>query len=250
MKKLITSILIAMCLSGVSTVYAGNWWEKIVDTVQSFDKDQSSTSSVVGELSNTDISKAFKQALQIGSENVVKQLGRKDGFNADSLIHIPLPDDLKRIRKILKKVGLERYADDLELKLNRAAEAATPKAKKLFLDAIKQMTFKDVQTIYNGPKDSATRYFQKKMSPQLAGEMRPVVNKAMSEVGVVQAYDGLIKEYKDIPFVPDVKADLTKHVVNKGMEGIFYYLAKEEAEIRKDPVRHTTDLLRKVFGNK
>ena len=57
-----------------------------------------------------------------------------------------------------------------------------------------------------------------------------------------------MSNYKTIPFVPDIKANLTEYTVNKGMEGIFYYLAKEEAAIRKDPVKQTTALLKKVFG--
>ncbi len=244
---LITSLL-------TTQAHAGNWWEKIVDTVKSLDSNSETQNFVVSELSsglsNGDISQAFKQALRIGSENVVSKLGKVDGFNSDSLIHIPLPDDLKKIKKILNKVGMSHIADDLELKLNRAAEAATPKAKKLFMDSIQQMTFEDVKKIYEGPEDSATRYFQGKMTPALAKEMEPIVNKSVSEVGAIQAYDKLLGEYKDIPFVPDVKADLTKHVIDKGMDGIFYYLAKEEAAIRKDPVKQTTELLRKVFGSK
>lgn len=247
-----TIVLITSLLT--TQAHAGNWWEKIVDTVKSLDSNSETQNSVVSELSsglsNGDISQAFKQALRIGSENVVSKLGKVDGFNSDSLVHIPLPDDLKKIKKILGKVGMSHIADDLELKLNRAAEAATPKAKKLFMDSIQQMTFEDVKKIYEGPEDSATRYFQGKMTPALAKEMEPIVNKSVSEVGAIQAYDKLLGEYKDIPFVPDIKADLTKHVIDKGMDGIFYYLAKEEASIRKDPVKQTTELLRKVFGSK
>ncbi len=248
MNRLTRVVVFVLCSLFITTANAGDWWSKVVETVKSFDSESGNNSSVINELSTGDIAKAFKQALQIGSENVVKQLGKIDGFNADSLIHIPLPDDLKKIRKILKKVGMEHYADELELKLNRAAEVATPKAKKLFVGAIKQMTFQDVKKIYEGSDDSATKYFKNKMSTALAKEMQPIVNKSISEVGAVQSYDKLIGKYKDLPFMPDVKADLTKHVVDKGMDGIFYYLAKEEAEIRKNPVRHTTDLLQKVFG--
>jgi len=67
-------------------------------------------------------------------------------------------------------------------------------------------------------------------------------------VGAVQAYDNVMKEYRSVPFVPDVKADLTNHVVEKGMDGIFYYMAKEEAAIRTNPAKRTTDLLKRVFG--
>lgn len=73
------------------------------------------------------------------------------------------------------------------------------------------------------------------MSPPLTKEMEPVVNKNLSEVGAVQPYDNIMKEYRSVSFVPDVKANLTGYVVEKGMDGIFYYLSKEEAAIRQNP---------------
>jgi hypothetical protein len=149
---------------------------------------------------------------------------------------------------MLAKVGMSSMLDDLELKLNRAAEVATPKAKELFFQAISEMTFEDVMNIYNGPEDAATRYFQDKMTPALAREMEPVVEQSLSQVGAVQTYDKIMGEYRTIPFVPDVKADLTTHVVEKGMAGIFHYMAVEEAAIRQNPAKRTTELLQRVFG--
>ena len=190
----------------------------------------------------------MKDALRVGTETVVGQLGQLDGFNADPAIHIPLPDSLKQVNSALSAIGMSSMMDDLELKLNRAAEAATPPAKKLFWDAITAMTLEDVKSIYNGPDDAATRYFQDKMSTPLATEMQPIVENALNQVGAVQTYDAVIGEYSSLPFVPDVKADLNKYVVDQGMEGIFHYVAQEEAAIRNDPVKRTTDILQKVFG--
>ncbi|MDP2106205.1 MAG: DUF4197 domain-containing protein, partial [Desulfobulbaceae bacterium] len=138
--------------------------------------------------------------------------------------------------------------DDLELKMNRAAEAAAPKAKKLFLEAISAMTFSDIQSIYNGPENAATKYFQDKLTPSLTKEMTPIVDSSLSDVGAVQAYDGVMSNYKTMPFVPDAKANLTQHVTDKGIAGIFHYLGKEEAAIRQNPARQTTELLKRVFG--
>ena len=112
------------------------------------------------------------------------------------------------------------------------------------------MTFDDVKTIYQGAEDSATQYFQGKMSPALKEKMQPIVDDVLSQVGAVQAYDSLMSRYKSLPFVPDVKANLSDHVIEKGMTGLFDYLAKEEASIREDPARQTTALLKKVFGAK
>ena len=183
----------------------------------------------------------------MGSRNVVNQLGALDGFNKDPEIRIPLPPSLDRVRTMLDKVGMAQLFQDLELRLNRAAEDATPRAKQLFSDAIAQMTFKDVQKIYNGPDDAATQYFRAKMSPALAAEMKPVVDNSLSRVGAIQSYGNMMKEYEALPFVPDVKADLSRHVIDRGIDGIFHYMAKEEAAIRKEPVKRTTELLKKVF---
>jgi len=222
-----------------------NWLEqgsKILGTVQS----ETGKSS----LSNEEIGGAFKDALHIGTENVVSKLGSLDGFNTDPSIHIPLPSELNTAKKMLSQVGMSHLLDDLELKLNRAAEAATPKAKELFWQSINEMSFDDVMKIYNGPKDSATKYFKRKMSPALAKEMQPIVEQSLSQVGAIQSYDNVMGQYKTLPFVPDVNADLTSYTVEKGLDGIFFYVAKEEAAIRENPARQTTDLLKKVFGGK
>lgn len=207
----------------------------------------SDTSAIRG-LTSGEISDGLREALRVGSQRVVDQVGQTDGYNADKSIHLPLPDSLQKVQSALELAGLSSMMDDLELRLNRAAEAAAPKAKALFINAIEEMTLEDVEKIYNGPEDAATRYFQGKMSTPLAKEMAPVVNESLSEVGAIQSYESVMGEYRSIPFVPDAKADLTDYVVEKGMDGIFFYLAKEEAAIRKDPLKRSTALLQKVFG--
>ncbi len=232
-------------------VHAGNsWLEKGTDSLKSFGlTEETVTGAASGTgLSVAEISAGLKEALRVGSENVVQQLSATNGFNTDKAIHIPLPESLSMVKTALDKVGYSSLTDDLELKLNRAAEAATPQAKKMFLDAISTMTFEDAQAIYKGADDAATQYFKEKMSPGLAGAMEPVIDKTLSQVGAVQAYDTMMGEYKALPFVPDVKSNLTGHVVDKGMAGIFHYMALEEKAIRQDPIKRTTQLLQKVFN--
>jgi hypothetical protein len=201
-----------------------------------------------GSLTQTEMGDGLKEALRVGTEAVVSRLGTTDGFNADKAIHIPLPGQLATVQKALKAAGFSGLVDDLELKLNRAAEQATPKAKALFVDAIAAMTIQDAQKILNGPDDAATQYFRKAMGPGLAREMEPIVDATLAEAGAVQAYDAMMGQYKTLPFMPDAKADLTDYVVGKGLDGIFHYVAKEEAAIRTNPAARTTDLLKKVFA--
>lgn len=242
-----TLVFLVMFGTAIAASAATNWLQKGTDTLKSLDTGGEGTSALGANLPNSDVIAGLKEALTVGSEHVVQQLGQTDGFYADPQIRIPLPEKLATVKSALDKVGMGSFADDLELKLNRAAEAATPRARELFLNAISQMTFEDARGILNGPEDAATQYFKKTMSPDLAQAMTPVVDDSLSEVGAVQSYDRMMGKYADLPFVPDVKANLTDHVVNKGMDGIFHYMAVEEAAIRKNPVKRTTDLLKKVF---
>ncbi len=159
-----------------------------------------------------------------------------------------MPAQLDQVKNVLGKIGMDSMLTDLETRLNRAAEIATPKAKQLFIGAINEMTLDDVMTIYNGPDDSATQYFKSRMSGPLAVEMKPVVDESLADVGAASSYEAAMERYNSVPFVPKVDADLSNYVVAKGMDGIFYYLAKEEAAIRQDPAKRTTDLLKRVFG--
>jgi hypothetical protein len=231
-------------LSFSSTALAGNIFESALQLFSGSDEEST------GDLNVGEIGDAFKEALRIGSENVVSQLGKENGFNTDPAIHIPLPEKFEMVKTTLDKIGMSFMVEELELKLNRAAEEATPKAKELFLQAITDMTFDDVIKIYNGPDDSATQYFQGKMSESLAEEMQPIINNSLSQVGAVKTYDDVIAKYKSIPFVPDIKANLSNYVTQKGMDGIFHYMAKEEAAIRENPAKQTTELLKRVFGEK
>ena len=251
MKKYLTIIGVVLIIFAWQSSHGNaesSWWDKGVNTFKKLQEGSESTAEK--EPSYGEIGEAFKEALRIGTDNVVTRLGITNGFNNDPFVHIPLPEEFKTIKTMLSKVGMSQHVDELELKLNRAAESAVPKAKDLLFQAISEMTFDDLKNIYEGPEDSATKYFRSTMSPRLREEMLPIVENTLSEVGAIEAYDHVIGQYKALPFVPDVKANLNEHVVQKGMDGIFYYLAKEEANIRKNPVRQTTKLLKKVFGVK
>jgi len=245
-KLLILAVVLAFPVSQASA----GWMDQIGGMINSGEKSQpTATMPSLAALSDSDMIAGLKDALRVGSANVIGQLSKLDGFNSDSKIHIPLPDSLQTVKSSLATVGMSGMMDDLELRLNRAAETATPKAKRIFSDAIQAMSFDDAKKILHGPSDAATRYFKDKMSKPLGEEMRPIIEKALQQAGAVQAYDSVMGKYRSMPFVPDVKANLTKHVLDLGLAGIFRYMAEEEAAIRKNPLKRTTNMLRKVFGS-
>lgn len=243
-------LVFTFVVGGRSAAFAGNsLLDQGASLVKSLNKSNSGQSSNSSDnLTNSEIISGLKEALETGATTVVGQLGAENGFNSDSSIHIPLPSYLSKVKIFMGKAGLGSYAEELELKLNRAAEAATPKAKELFINAISQMSFDDAKSLLNGAEDAATQYFKKKTSNDLTEAFRPVVEKTLNEIGAVTAYDQLIEKYKSIPLVPDVKGNLTDYAVEEALNGIFYYLAKEEKAIRENPAKQTTTLLKKLFN--
>ena len=230
--------LVSLALVFNSGTVSAGWLSKVKDSFSKPDQD----------ISTEQVGSGLKEALRVGTDTVVGNLGQAGGFDLDPQIHIPLPNQLDKVQKILGSLGMDSMLVDLETRLNEAAEIATPKAKQLFIDAINDMTLEDVMAIYKGPDDAATQYFRSKMSVPLALEMKPVVDSSLEDVGALQLYDGVMQQYDEVPFAPKVNLDMSDYVVEKGLDGIFYYLAKEEAAIRSDPAKRTTDLLKSVFG--
>lgn len=200
-------------------------------------------------LSGVEIGNGLREALRIGSGNVVADLGRENGFYGVQDVHIPLPGALGRVQQALKLAGLGGLTEDLERRMNRAAEAAVPKAQDAFFEAIDAMTIDDARKILSGPNDAATRYFERTMTPRLTDDFTPIVDAELTNAGAIQAYDKAIGEYQKLPLVPDAKADLSSYVVEKALDGVFLYLAREEAAIRDNPAARSTALLQKVFGS-
>ena len=172
-RKISLSVIVAVALLSAPAAAQG-FFDRGKEMLKGFGG--GTESSGTASLGTDEIAKGLKEALRIGSERVVGTLGTADGFNKSPDIRIPLPDSLKSVQSMLSKVGMGALGEDLELRLNRAAEAAVPKAKALFGNAIAEMSIEDARKILNGPKDSATQYFRSKMSAPLAGEMKPIVD--------------------------------------------------------------------------
>jgi len=191
---------------------------------------------------------ALKQALQVGTENAVRLTGKTDGYFTNKAIKILMPERLRTVERGLRTAGYGPEVDKLVLSLNRAAERAAPTAKKFFWDAIGEMTIDDAQRILNGTPTAATDYFKGKTSPSLRIAFRPIVEKAMNEVGTVRQYNELLGQAKALPFLKTEDYELDRYVVGKALDGLYYVVGEEERKIRSDPSARVTDLLKDVFG--
>ena len=102
-KLLIVAFSLLTCFIAISSVQAG-WLDKAKDLLK-----ESGTTSSASKLTDGEIASGLKEALRVGSDLVVNQLGKTDGFNADPNIHIPLPNSLSKVQSTLDKVGRTKY---------------------------------------------------------------------------------------------------------------------------------------------
>ena len=183
-------------------------------------------------LAEGEIVEGLKEALEIGTSKAVALVSKNNGYLNNPKIKIPLPENVQKAESFLRNIGFGSKIDNFELSMNRAAERAAPRAKSIFWDAIKKMTFGDARQILEGQDDAATIYFREKTSSQLQDEFKPIVNQAMSEVGVTQAYKSVDRKVRKMPFTKSLSFDLDQYVTDKALDGLFLMLAEEEKKIR------------------
>jgi hypothetical protein len=199
------------------------------------------------QLSDEKVSSGLKEALQVGTSNAVKLTGKPDGYFKNEVIKILMPDKLRTVEKGLRAVGQGPQVDEFILSMNRAAERSAPLAKDIFWNAIKQMSFDDARKILGGGDTAATEYFRGKTSDKLTTAFRPVVERAMNEVGATRRYKELVGRAQSLPFGRTQALDIDAYVVTKALDGLFHVLGEEEMKIRKNPAARVTNLLKEVF---
>ncbi len=195
-----------------------------------------------------DISNGLKEALNNGISKQVTKLTATDGFFKNEMVKILLPQELQKVDKTLRDIGLSSLADEGLKVLNRAAEDAVKEATPIFVDAIKGMSFNDAKNILMGTDNAATNYLQNTTSNALYSKFSPVVSNSFNKVGANKVWTDIITRYNQIPLVNKVNPDLTDYVTNKAMEGVFTMISVEEKNIRTDLNARTSDLLKRVFA--
>ncbi len=210
--------------------------------------------NISSALSSKTIAKGLLDALKVGVENAIKQTGAEDGFLKNEAIKILLPEKLQPVAKILGKLGGDKLVGELVTKMNRAAEAAAPSAKEVFLPAIEALTFNDALAILKGKEDEATQFLRKTSGEVLIEKFLPVVTQQMESVGAVKAYQKLVGKAAKNPLAMGLgfdanEFDINAYVTKRAVDGLFHVISQEEKKIRKDPKARVTDLLGKVFGS-
>jgi len=198
--------------------------------------------------SSLDMGKALKQALQQGTAKSADQLSALNGYFGNAAIKILFPPQAQKAEKTLRSIGMGKLCDNVILSLNRAAEDAAKQAKPIFINAITHMTLQDVSNILLGSQDAATQYFKKTTTEQLMASFKPVIQNSLDKTNATKYYGQAASEYNKIPFVSKMNPDISAYVTQKAIDGLFYEIALEELNIRKNIGARSTPLLQKVFA--
>ncbi len=199
-------------------------------------------------LTQEDIGKGLKEALDHGIKNQVSKLTAKDGFYKNDLVKIPLPGELQKVGKRLRRLGLGKLVDEGELLLNRAAEDAVKTATPIFVNAVKKMTFADAKKILMGQEDAATNYLKDGTTETLYKDFNPVIRQSFQKVGADKVWAQIADKYNKLPFVKRINPDLVDYATQQSLDGVFTMIAIEEKGIRQKIGLRDTKLLKKVFS--
>lgn len=203
----------------------------------------------LGDLTSTEASQGLKAALERGAGAAVSLLGKPGGFLDNPKVRIPLPGFLADASKFLRAMGRGQQIDELEVAMNRAAEAAVPHARELLVNAVKAMTVSDAKKILTGGDTSVTDFFADKTRSPLAGRFLPVVTRATEKVKLAEKYNRLAGKAAGMGLVKQDDAAIEPYVTRKSLDGLYAMIGEEEKKIRQDPAGSGSAILRKVFGS-
>lgn len=177
------------------------------------------------------------------SDNALDKLAQPGAFFADKAVRILLPGPLKKASSLLKFSSKAGLTKDLTKSMNDAASLAAKEAKPIFRDAINGLSLTDGVGIAT-KKGGATNYLRESSGDSLREKIRPLVVKAMGDVGAFNQLDKL-SSVNSVAKLGISSDNLTDHVTEKTMDGIFKYMAAEENKVRKNPLKSLGGILGK-----
>lgn len=200
------------------------------------------------ELTELDAGSAVRLALERGATAAVALLGRPDGFLGNPKVRIPLPGHLQDASKLLSALGQKKRVDELLTAMNRAAEAAVPKARALLVGAVKSMSIEDARRIVTGGNNSVTAFFAERTRTSVGAEFLPIVTQATEKVALADKYNRVASKAAGLGLMSSDDANIQQYVTGKALDGLYLMIGEEERRIRSNPAATGSAILKKVFG--
>jgi hypothetical protein len=242
-----------VCCLGLAVLLGGTGCQS-TQILEQIGLNRGSAGTTLGSLSEEQVITALKQALAVGSQYAVTNLGRPDGFLNNPQVRIPLPQSMRNVENSLRALGQGALADQFVATMNRAAEQAVPEAVEVLGQSLQQMTIADAKNILTGPNTAATDYFRRTSSTNLYTRFLPIVKRATDQTGVTSAYKRLLDKTSvggiRLGTLGGLGADLDidSYITQKALDGLFFKIAEQERLIRENPAARSTEILQKVFG--
>lgn len=202
----------------------------------------------LADLSKQDANAGLKAALEKGAVAAVAKLGVEDGFMNNEKVKIKLPAKFEKVRGVLQMTGKAKKLDELEVSMNRAAEAAVPLAKPLLINAIKGMTVADAKNILTGGETSVTDFFRQKTSAELSTKFMPLVKGVTDKAKLAASYNSVMAQAQKFGVAGQQEATVESYVTKRATDGLYLMIAEEEKAIRQDPIGAGSQIISKVFG--
>ncbi len=227
----------------------------IAFSFQSCDEDGNLLLPPLG-LTEAEVANGLREALKVGTNSSVLETNRHDGYFGNPDIKIPWPQDAmgayNYINNNSSMVLLRPLLQEVIVLMNRGAEAASEKAKPIFIDAITGITIHDAWEILNGADNAATMYLHSRTFSNLHEAFKPDIHDALQTVGAAAIWSQIANAYNPVanfsPSLNPLDPDLAGYATGKALEGLFHLIADEEQKIRTDPIARINDILRRVFG--
>lgn len=232
------------------------------------------------KLTEKEVVKGLKTALEVGSDTAVSVTSQINGYYKDEAIKIMLPPEADVIYEnkdniLFQSLGLDKLIENAILSINRSAEDAASEASPILKDAIVSLSIAEGWDILNGinPADTAsqgaafdstaaTSYLISATYDELFSTFKPKINNSLKKdlagidgLSTKQIWNDLTSTYNSVAEPAGMKTvdtELDVYVTEKALDGLFLKVGKEEKEIRKNPSRWAgtlvEDILTKVFG--
>lgn len=213
-----------------------------------------------------DSAAGIRQMLVTATRSATERLGRRDGFFDDPRVRIPLPGILGTTQRRLQPLGLAGPLDDVELRMNRAAESVMPQARDLVVNAIGNLTLSDGLGILTGGDTAATDYLERETGAPLARVLRPPMEATLTQSGAYSALDSaastidrsgsgsalgqFLGHGRGQTASTSLRDEVTGFAVTRALDGIFHYVGEEERSFRRNPLRRSDGLLRGIVGGR
>lgn len=203
---------------------------------------------LLDSLTQTDARRGLRDALGLAAMNATTRLGQPSGFWSDQRVRIPLPGRLGQSQRALSGFGMSGPLDQLQESLNHAAETTMPEAGRLFVGAVRDISIGDAIEIVRGPDDAATRFLRGRTETRFTSLLRPPMTRALTQSGAFTMMRSALRQVGLASMTNDLRSEVINFSTTKALDGCFFFVAEEERAIRRDPLRRTTDILRRVFG--